>query len=268
MLITVVALLAYALIVFLGMEYLWEGIHEIALPLTLAGVAVLALCVYVMCKSKASRNKRQGLPREIIAIVIAVVTLYLGRTPFSQFFYVYDHQEELKQGMQETAESVAQIDSLYQHYAQQRLRNYRKELKRKRVSNTKTKALEKSLRRRLLPTRLDTIRVQRQQWLSSLGETHVWSLSTPRSIHYLLSASEQWTEQYQQVSSMIYQGEKAEAFNSDGMIGVRADQLVPFLSPQPADSRSLLVMVICCVLILTTYFHIRRPKSRYDSGHR
>ena len=62
MLITVVALLAYALIVFLGMEYLWEGIHEIALPLTLAGVAVLALCVYVMCKSKASRNKRQGLP--------------------------------------------------------------------------------------------------------------------------------------------------------------------------------------------------------------
>lgn len=268
MLITVVALLAYALIVFLGMEYLWEGIHEIALPLTLAGVAVLACCVYVMCKSKASRNKRQGLPREIIAIVMAVVILYLGRTPFSQFFYVYDHQEELQQGILETAESVAQIDSLYKHYAKQRLRDYRKELKRQRVGSTKAKAQEKSLRRRLLPTMLDTIQSQRQQWLSSLGETQVWSLSTPRSIHYLLSASEEWTEQYQQVSSVIYQGEKAKAFNNDGMIGVTAEKLVPFLSPQPTDPRSLLVMVVCCALILTTYFHIRRPKSRYESGHR
>lgn len=268
MLITVVALLAYALIVFLGMEYLWEGIHEIALPLTLAGVAVLACCVYVMCKSKASRNKPQGLPREIIAIVIAVVILYLGRTPFSQFFYVYDHQEELRKGIQETVEDVAQIDSLYQNYAHQRLRNYRKELKRQRVARTKAKALEKSLRRRLLPTMLDTIQVQRQQWLSSLGKTQVWSLSTPRSIHYLLRASEEWTTQYQQVSSVIYRGEKAEAFNSDGMIGVTADKLVPFLTPQQADSRSVVVMVLCCILILTTYFHIRRPKSRFDSGHR
>lgn len=268
LLITAAALLAYSSIAFLGTEYLLGGNHLTAIALTLMGVVILVYCIYVMCKSKASRNKQSGLPREILSIIIVVLLLFVGSIPFTQFFYIHDHQEELQTTLNETTARLGEVDSLYASYARHRIADYRKQLHKKHIGKSKAKAMEVSLERRLIPESFDTIRLERQEWLRTFHDVSVWSIFTPRKLHHLMEQEEQWNEQYNILSSVIYQNEKAEPFTPDSTALVASIQLSPYLSPQKADGRSMLMMAACCLLILTTYFHIRRPKNRYEGNHR
>ena len=281
LLLTIVALTTFAFIALLGLEYLFRGLHALVIPLLVAGVCALSYCIYLMCVSKASRNKRSGRPREVLAIAGAAALLYAGSIPFTQFLYVHDHRQELISDLSTTVGYVESIDSAYLSYAQQRIKDYKSLVKKEKFSKQKREALVASLTRRLLPANRDSVCAERQEWVSSIGVPSVWSLSTPRNLSRIVEAGEEWTKQYQQISAVIYKGEKHEMFG-DGDIALPKEQvesnekstteavlpytqsLRRFFVRQKPDYRSLLIATVCCLLILTTYFHIRRPKNRVE----
>jgi uncharacterized membrane protein YidH (DUF202 family) len=268
LLVTIAALLVFVYISFLGTEYLLEGNHLLAVPLVLLGAALLSYAISVMCKSKGSRDKRKGLPKEVAAIMAAVLILLVGSIAFTQFLYVHDHQRQLRETLFSTADDVSRIDSVYKDYAMQRVNAYRKLLKKERYPSEKQTSMTKSLRRRLMPEEYDTICADRKRWLASVHDAGVWNISTPRNLHYLVSAGHDWTEQYREVSSVIYKGEVAEPFGSGETEFFLSEESRQFSKPHRPDSRSMAATVICCLLILTTYWHIRRPKNRYAGSHR
>lgn len=265
---TIATLLMFSCIAFLGAEYLLHGSHQKAIPITMAGMALIIYCVSVMCRSKKSRNKRSGLPREVAAFIIAIVLLVIGSIPFTQFIYVHNHQEELRDCMVQTANAVNNIDSLYKEYAEARVRRYKSHLYKNHFSSEATRQRVESLRRRLIPEDFDAIHTERQQWLSTLSSADVWNISTPHNLHYLIKAGHDWTEQYAKVSKVVYQGEKAEPFGSGDTAFTAIDAGEQFSQFQKPDILSVLAVLLAIGLILTTYLHLRRPKNKYVGDHR
>ncbi|MBO4820404.1 MAG: hypothetical protein J5548_02950 [Prevotella sp.] len=263
---TIMALVVFAYISFLGMEYLFEGNHLLTIPLLLLGGMLLSWCIRVMCRSKASRDKRSGLPKEVSAIIGAIAILLVGSVAFTQFLFVYDHQKELRESMFATIGEVSKIDSVYKDYAQSRIKTYDKTLKKAHDKDRSEK--KRSLKRRLIPADYDTICVQRKQWLASINDASVWNVSTPRNLHYIVTAGHDWTEEYKQVSAVIYQNEEAIPFGEGDTAFTQSEANLQFSTPHMPNGRSLVATVLCCLLILTTYFHVRRPKSWYVGNHR
>ena len=268
LLVTIAALLVFVYISFLGTEYLLEGNHLLAIPLVLVGAALLSYSIYVMCSSKASRDKRKGLPKEIAAFIVAILILLAGSVAFTQFLYVHDHRQELRECLFSTAEEVSKIDSVYKDYALARVNTYRKLLKKEHYSSSKQASMTKSLSRRLMPAEYDTICADRKRWLASVHDAGVWNISTPRNLHYIVTAGYDWTEQYREVSSVIYKGEETESFGTGETVFAKSEESRQFSKPHRPDSRSLAATIVCCLLILTTYWHVRRPRSRYVGSHR
>ena len=269
--VTIIALLTYTYIAFMGTEYMVEGDHAKAIGLSLLFVVLLTWGLRTMCKSKASRNKRRGLPLEIAAIGVTFGTLLAGSIPFNHFLYVADHQEAVQSSIQTITRCVGETDSLYADYADTRLRRYNQLLYKEKYKANKRKAMTQSLRRHLLPEGIDSVRRERQEWLSTVKSGSVWNVSTPRNVHYITKAGEEWTKQYETISNLMYKGEQCEPFSTEtatSSASVAAE--LAYLS-QPSlhpDNRSVTVTLLCCLLVLTTYLHIRRPKSKFSGSHR
>ncbi len=268
LLLTIAALLVFVYISFMGAEYLLEGNHLVAVPLVLLGAALLSWSIWMMCTSKASRDKRRGLPKEVAAFAMTIMVLLAGSVAFTQFLYVHDHQRQLRETLFSTAAQVSRIDSLYKDYAQGRVKAYRSLLRKERYPSGKRALLEKSLKRRLMPAGFDRICEDRQRWLASLHDAGVWNISTPRNLHYIVTAGREWTEQYSQVSSVVYKGEKAEPFGYGETSFTHGESSRVFCKPHKPNLRSMAATIVCCLLILTTYLHVRRPRSRFAGSHR
>lgn len=263
LLLTILSLLAFAFAAFMGLEYLLKGNHLLAVLICLSGMVLLGLCIRMACWGKSTRKKRQGYVIEILSLLAAGVILYLGRTPFSQFVYVVNHEQDINSLVMEARDNAFKIDTAYDDYAQKRLTAYERYLKKTAKDNPQTVSLKvNSLKRRLMPEDMMDVREARKDWLDQLHNMNVWNIATAKNLGYLISASDDWVEQYAEVSSQIYQGEKCEAFTmkSDDI----KNRYKEFTTPRTPDRWSNLAMAACCLLILTFYIASLRAKSRYQ----
>lgn len=266
--VTVLALLLFSIAAFYGMEYLYAGNHAIAISCTLLGFVVLSVCIYFMCKSKSSRNKRSGLPIEIISMSITCLVLVLGSIPFNIFMSVIDHEKAFVGSIIETAQNVSAIDSHYQAYVDQRVSNYEGYLKTKNYRTTAVRSMINSLKRRLTPENMELVHMERQLWLSDLDTVSIWNVSTAKNIRYIVTAGEDWCLQYRQRSSLFYEGEDTTRFEFDKSLLASQSTYESMRTPHLYGGLGLLTAVLCFMGIFTTYFFIRRPRNRYSGHHR
>lgn len=265
--ITIIALLGFSVLAFLGMEYLFKGDHVMAITPTLIGILFLTWSVYAMCKSKASRNKRKGLFVELFSFIVAAVLLLAGSIPFTLFVSALHREKQFIKTIEKTAEQVSTIDQSYREYANNRIGNYQKILKKKHISSSGIEARSKSLRRRLFPENIDSICEDRKLWLGSLKEVSIWNISTAKNLNYIISAGDDWIKQYQELSGLFYEGEEVDSFKIDESAMVARNEFASLSTPRLPDKISLSASLGCIMLILTSYFHIRRPKNKYSGHH-
>ena len=266
--VTVLALLLFSIAAFYGMEYLYAGNHAIAVSSTFIGLTVLSVCIYFMCKSKSSRNKRSGLPIEIVSMSVACFVLVLGSIPFNIFMSAIDHEKAFVGSITETARNVRAIDSSYQAYVNQRVTNYEGYLKTKNYRTTAVRSMVNSLKRRLTPENMDLVCFERQLWLSALDSVSIWNVSTAKNIRYIVTAGEDWCRQYRLRSSLFYEGEDTTQFEFDKSLLASQSTYERMRAPHLYGGLGLLTAVFCFIGIFTTYFFIRRPRNRYSGHHR
>lgn len=264
MLLTIVSLLVFAFFAFMGLEYLLGGDHVISLLITLSGMALVGYCLKLACWGKETRMKNKGRVIEVLSLLAIAVLLFFARTPFSQFVYVVNHEQEIDSLVMEARDAACRIDTAYVEYAEKRLSNYERYLKKtKRLSTSQTKQSVASLKRRLLPDSVATVREERKQWLDGVQRVNVWNIATAKNLHYIITASEDWVKQYAALSRVIYEGEKnCEPFTMEvsdirGRYAALSTAQKPFLW-------SDIAMAVCCLLIFTYYIQSLRARSRYQ----
>ena len=264
LLLTIVSLLVFAFFAFMGLEYLLGGDHVAALLICLSGMVLVGFCLRLACWGKETRMKHKGRVIEVVALLAIAVLLFFARIPFSQFVYVVNHEQEIESLVIDARDMASRIDTAYVEYAEKRLTGYENYLKR----NTKTGRAQRdrcvsSLKRRLLPDSVSTVREERKQWLDGLQRVNVWNIATAKNLHYIITASEDWVKQYAALSRVAYKGEKEcepfamEVTDIKGRYETLSKAQKPFLW-------SDIAMAVCCLLIFTYYIQSLRARSRYQ----
>ncbi len=253
---TVVSLLVFAVFSFMGLGYLYDGDLRLSLLVSLAGFFLLCLCLWLACRVKTERKRR--LPLEVISLFGAATILFCGRTPFSQFVHILENKDSIDNLAEQARNSAVGLDSAYLSYVNNRITNYEKYL----MNDSSAKAKLNSLNRRLLPKDWAQISQERKDWIDQLENLNIWNPGTAKNLSYIIAASEEWVNQYAEVSSIIYSGEKgAEPFSMP--IDDMKSRYAEFTTTQAPDNWSNIAMIVCCVSILAFYIQSNRARNKY-----
>lgn len=281
---SIMVLLVYAFIAFMGLIYWKNGELTIPLLLTLGGVAVVLLCLYVMCVGKESRW-RIGRVGEILFGIIILATFVLAAFPFTNFMKVIDKQDDIKGRIDTLFTSAKNLDSAYDNYANERTSKYESSLKiissGKNIrpseyrevlagaagnsDDEKIANLSKSLKRQLLPENMDTIRAERMKWLESANKMSVWNMLLPSNINKIANEVDNFVSNYADVSKNIRKGEEANPFayeNLNNNLGELQQIYTKFSKP---SVMSLIASLVAFLIMLLPYIVAQRSLANATS---
>ncbi len=269
---SIMVLLVYAFIAFMGLIYWKNGELTIPLFLTLGGIAVILLCLYVMREGKESRW-RIGRVGEIVFGIIILATFIFAAFPFTNFMKVIDKQEDIKGRIDTLFISAKNLDTAYDNYANERISKYESSLKiissGKKIrpseyrevlagaagnsDDEKIANLSKSLKRQLLPENMDTIRAERMKWLESANKMSVWNMLLPSNINKIANEVDNFVTNYADVSKSIRKGEDAQPFayeNLNNNLGELQQIYTKFSNP---SVMSLITSLVAFLIMLLPY---------------
>ena len=125
---SIVLLLAFAYITFLGLVYWREGNLSIPLLMVAGLIAVVLLCVVVMCKAKETRWKNIGTFGQIFFGIIILVSFLLSSVPFTNFLRVRHDKDDISEKVNAACEAAIAMDEAYSQYVEQRITDYQDNL--------------------------------------------------------------------------------------------------------------------------------------------
>lgn len=281
---SIMVLLVYAFIAFMGLIYWKNGELTIPLLLTLGGVAVVLLCLYVMCVGKESRW-RIGRVGEILFGIIILATFVLAAFPFTNFMKVIDKQDDIKGRIDTLFTSAKNLDSAYDNYANERISKYESSLKiissGKNIrpseyrevlagaagssDDEKITNLSKSLKRQLLPENMDSIRAERMKWLESANKMSVWNMLLPSNINEIANEVDNFVANYADVSRNIRKGEDALPFAYDNLNNNLGDLQQIYTNFSKPSVLSLIVSLVAFLIMLLPYIVAQRSLANATS---
>ena len=254
-------MLSFIYISFLGLGYFLEGYFDsldftqilppfmaevdslllLYVLITVVYVILLVVFMYFMCSSKSKRNKNVGLPIEIISGFIIVIMLLAGSVPFMKFLYIFEQEDTLLEEVEQMRKSAFDVDEDYVEYVNNRISNFHNRCVD--YHGEDSEQVEISLYRRLIPLNYDKIKEARESWLEQMASVSIWNPCTAHNVKAVMRASQDWTKEYNKLSSWSYQYE------------------IP-------DLRALGAMAIVLVLFFSLYISIDRPRNIITGTHR
>ena len=271
---SIVVLLAFAYITFLGLVYWREGNLSTPLLITFGLIAIVMLCVFVMCKAKETRWKNIGTFGQIFFGFIILVSFLLSAVPFTNFLRVRHDKDDISEKVNEACEAAIAMDEAYSHYVDQRIADYKDNLNLmvmgKDISPTeyaecvagatgntdeeKIEALTKSLRMKLMPDSTAVVVAERQEWITNAKEVKILNPLTPANINTVDQQVNGWLDNCQDLSSIRYKGEETQGFEYsqfESKLKQLTDTYTKFRFP---SIWAILIAIACFGIMLLPYF--------------
>ena len=284
---SLVALLAYTYITFMGLDYMQNG--ELLIPcLASAGFLIaVVICVMLMCLSKATRWRNLGTIGKRVIGLIALGLFLISAIPFTNFMNVVEEKGDIDQKIENVRNAADSIAYEYNRYAENRVESYKNQLveisKDKKsddyrnaisgaageTDDEKIENLGNSLRRRLMPDNMNEINKERTAWLNSAKNSNILNIWLPKNIKSIESSVKTWTQEYKELSKVQYYGEEptTEAFaypEFDSKLKELIDRYTKFPTP---GIKAILASLICWFIIMLPYILTEKsPAGGDDDG--
>lgn len=275
--IAAMALIAFSYLAFLGLVLHYRGALLKPLLITIIGLWILIKCLFVICKSKRKRLWRQGLFKEILALLIALTVLGLGSVPVSRLFTTWEKEMEVQNAAHKTISSIISMSAAYNKYVNNRIDNYKATLMKLDVNSSlyhqavsgaggenkieKVNLICSSLRRRIYPNSFDSMFRAQNDWLMTLPKFNIWNIFAARNNRIIGETGKEWNANLVKLSSTFYLAEEAEPFNyqqvSDDIISFEREY-TRYCMP---SFTGILALIVCFILVLLPYLLIRRPTT-------
>jgi len=281
---SLVALLAYTYITFMGLDYMQNG--ELLIPcLASAGFLIaVVICVMLMCLSKATRWRNLGTIGECVIGLIALGLFLISAIPFTNFMNVVEEKGGIDQKIENVRNAADSIAYEYNRYAENRVESYKNQLveisKDKKnddyrnaisgaageTDDEKIENLGNSLRRRLMPDNMNEINKERTAWLNSAKNSNILNIRLPKNIKSIESSVKTWTQEYKELSKVQYYGEEptTEAFaypEFDSKLKELIDRYTKFPTP---GIKAILASLICWFIIMLPYILTEKSLAGVD----
>ncbi len=229
---SLVVLLIYAYISFMGLVYWRQG--DLLLPsvLTLGFILIVIGCLFVMSISKATRWKEFGMIGQCFFGLIILVAFVISAVPFTNFMGVLEKQDEIKTEINRSFLSAKQLNDAYTEYVNKRIAGYKEALSEASASKSirpsvynellggasgssdeqKIVNLSNSLQQKLAPGSMSVIMEKRLAWLEGASQMSVLNMKLPSNLVKISKEVSNWTDNFRQLSKVIYKGENTSEF--------------------------------------------------------
>lgn len=285
---SLMVLLGYSYLMFMGLIYWQEGRLLLPICLTLGFIAVVVACLMVMCMSKATRWKRIGTIGQCIFGFIILLAFIASAVPFTNFMDVVAQQGKFNEEINNVVESARRLDTEYANYTEQRLSDYRQlltnvsqnraehaaeyqRLLAGAAGNTDERKIENmvnSLRRKLVADSVSAIVEERQQWLERAADMSVWNLLLPTNMARISDEVYNWTELYANFSDFSYNGEHARPFEYPEFSTELAALTRNYSQLHMPSVLAIIIALLCFGIMLLPYLLTERDVAgRVSKGH-
>ena len=284
---SLVALLAYTYITFMGLDYMQNGVLLIPCLASAGFLIAVVICVILMCLSKAARWRNLGIIGECVIGFIALVLFLISAIPFTNFMNVVEEKGDIDQKIENVRNAADSIAYEYNNYAEKRVESYKNALDSICINpqsedyqnaisgaagetdDEKIENLGNSLRRRLMPDNMNEINKERTAWLNSAKNSNILNIWLPKNIKSIESSVKTWTQEYKALSKVQYYGEEptTEAFaysEFDSKLKELIDRYTKITTP---GIIAILASLICWFIIMLPYILTEKsPASVGDDG--
>lgn len=271
---SIVVLLAFAYITFLGLVYWRQGDLSIPLLMVFGFIAVVVVCLLVMCMSKASRWKSIGTFGQIFFGFIILVAFLLSSVPFTNFLRVSKDSEVIASKVDTVCNAAIALDDTYFQYVEDRIEDYKDNLRliatgkaiapeeyreclegaTGATDEEKIDALAKSLKMKLLPDTTESIVRERHRWIENARECKILNPMMPANICKLDAIVNGWLENYQSLSAITYKGEEYDPFEYpqfQSSLRKLTEEYAVFKFP---SLWAILISLVCFGIMLLPFF--------------
>ena len=290
---SIVILLAFAYITFLGLVYWKEGHLSTPVLITAGLIAIVLVCVIIMCKARETRWKGIGMFGQIFFGFIILTTFLLSAVPFTNFLRVRHDRADIADKVKQACDAAIAMDSAYTNYVEQRISDYQDNLDLivmgKDINPSvyaecvegatggsdeeKIQALVASLRKKLMPESTVEIVTKRQKWIADAKGVNVLNPMTPANINTVDQQVNSWLENYQELSNIQFKGEEVGMFEYSQFESKLTELTDAYSKFQFPSLWAIIVAVVCFGIMLLPYFltehdlaGIERQKGRKNKS--
>lgn len=229
MVIAILAILIGAYIALMGMVYLLNGALVGALVFSGVFAVVSIVSLWVVCRAKANRYKRQRKLGYYIFVPLLSLSVIAGLFPISHFMNLVSDAKELGESYKTAVSVAGNIPGEYDKYKAERVARYRSHLEDiksgketegaevfgKLPGNTDDERIENAVKllKSMLEVKLDMAsETERKEWLGNASSFAVWSFSTTQNLDVVNAEVEKWVSDYKKQSEKTLAGETCEPF--------------------------------------------------------
>ncbi|MBR5102902.1 MAG: hypothetical protein IK092_07235 [Muribaculaceae bacterium] len=283
--ISILALLFYAFISFMGMVYWQNGKITLALLLAIALVAVVLCCVVMMCKGRATRWKRIGTASQVFFGLIILVALGVSTIPFTHFMNMLEHKQKVTLAFDEAVRCSTEMDSCYDAYVEKRCDEYHNRLASLKVAQStnpteyaevigfaggdspveKVQYLERGLEQALKGDSLESTRVKKNEWAQEVRNFSMWNIATIANLNSLDEKMAQWRDRYAELSRYRTRGVDYPEFTYNNYNTKTAELKAMITKVGGPGWVAILAALICFGLLLLPYFLTKRDLAAKES---
>ena len=242
-----VLLVVYAYFAAMGLLY-QKGEIFISGIFFIAVIVIVSVCIYFMCRARATRWEKIGLPGQVALGFVIVLTFFFIGKPFSSYISMIGHKKDVYKEINSVVSAAQELNTAYNAYANKRIEDYNPdENKANRV-----KLRKNALKMELLPPQLAKKQAERAQWLNMFSNMQLSNIQMPNNLKNMEICVNLWLQDYAQMSSVVFDDEyDVDKFDYPTF----ATQLDILRSKLNGYSIwALVVAIVCSVFMLLPYF--------------
>lgn len=244
-----VLLVVYAYLGAMGLLYSYKGVKIMHAGLFFVGViAIVSICIYLMCRARATRWQKVGTPAQIGLGVLIVATFFFISKPFSTYVTMMGEQGEVYQKIDSVVVAAKNLNAAYIDYANERIKNYQPNETTKERQDIRTNAL----RLQLMPPDMAAKQPDRNEWLDDIAGMKLHNIQMPNNLAQMDSCMDIWMKDYADMSGVIFEDEKNVAPFEYSTFAAQYETLRSSLGGY--SIWALVVAILCSIFMLIPYF--------------
>ncbi len=243
-----VLLVVYAYLAAMGLLYI-KGSIPMAGMFFIGIIAVVSICIYFMCRARATRwQEKIGIPAQVVLGLIIVTTFFFIGQPFSSYVTMMGQKEEVASEIKLVVKAAKDLNTAYNTYAEARLAAYQP----KESTPLRRGIRGIALKRQLMPPQLPIKQMNRTKWLDEISEMSISNVQMPNNLVNIDSCVTIWINDYITMSSVIFSDEvDVIPFEYDDF-GTHYQQYKDKLGAY--SKWAIIVAILCSIFMLIPYF--------------
>lgn len=282
--ISVILLLLYSYIVFMGIVYWKDGNVIMGLGLTAILVLVVLVSIWFMCKARATRFQGIGMTGQVVFGGVILVALALSSMPFAHFVNLVSNQKQINEAFTQSHKYAVEINKSYADYVENRKQQTRDFLTTveagKGVNNpeefnrifglpggTNEQKIDRmivSLNNALLPASLKEYNEDNEKELAAGAKMSVWNIAMPTYVNRMDKTVKESVNTYSNLSKKArgYKGDTEYAPFTYSAFEEKNGELKALLNEMSSPSIiSILVALAIFAIMLLPYYLVEKDAA-------